>query len=58
MGRPGGFWHGAVKPDLERKVEQQLLSQAMMKKKPTRPTLILLGAMGRFLPTRFLLGED
>ena len=37
MDHPNGLWQGVVKPELERKVEQQHLSQALMKNKPIRP---------------------
>lgn len=35
--RECGFWQGVVKHELERKVEQQPLSPALMTKKPIRP---------------------
>ena len=36
MDRPNGFWQGAVKPELERKVGKQLISHVLVKKKPIR----------------------
>ena len=35
--RACGFRQGVAKPELERKVERQLLSQALVKKQPIRP---------------------
>ena len=34
---PQGFWQGGIKPELERKVGNQLLPNAIVKKKPIRP---------------------
>ena len=57
MDRPNGFWQGVVKPELERKVGQQLLSQDMMKKQPIRPIPDTNGG-GESLPShRFPTGE-
>ena len=35
--RPHGFWQGVIKPELERKVGQQLQANARIKRKPTHP---------------------
>ena len=58
MGRPDGYWQGAVKPELERKVEQQLLSQALMEKKPIHPTPDPTGCSESCPPPRFSYWGD
>ena len=57
MDRPNGFWQGVVKPELGRKVEQQLLSQALMKQKPIRPIPEPAGGNDDMPPHMFFTGK-